>query len=41
MTDHPKRPVATLDMAKAEFEASWRQWLAWTKLREWSDEATN
>jgi hypothetical protein len=26
--------VATLEMAKAEFEASWRQWLAWAKLEE-------
>ena len=26
--------VATLDVAKAEFEASWRQWLAWAKLGE-------
>jgi hypothetical protein len=26
--------VATLDVAKAEFEASWRQSLAWAKLRE-------
>jgi len=24
--------VATLEAAKAEFEASWRQWLAWAKL---------
>jgi hypothetical protein len=26
--------VATLEAAKAEFEASWRQWLAWAKLKE-------
>ena len=26
--------VATLEAAKAEFEASWRQWLAWAKLEE-------
>jgi hypothetical protein len=26
--------VATLELAKAEFEASWRQWLEWAKLRE-------
>jgi hypothetical protein len=26
--------VATLEAAKAEFEASWRQWLAWAKLSE-------
>jgi hypothetical protein len=26
--------VPTLEMAKAEFEASWRQWLAWAKLGE-------
>ena len=26
--------AATLEAAKAEFEASWRQWLAWVKLRE-------
>jgi predicted lipoprotein len=25
---------ATLEAAKAEFEASWRQWLAWAKLEE-------
>ena len=24
----------TLDEAKAQFEAAWRQWLAWAKLRE-------
>jgi hypothetical protein len=24
----------TLDEAKAQFEAVWRQWLAWAKLRE-------
>jgi hypothetical protein len=24
--------VATLEAAKVEFEASWRQWLAWVKL---------
>jgi hypothetical protein len=26
--------AATLDEAKAQFEAAWRQWLAWAKLRE-------
>jgi hypothetical protein len=26
--------VATLEAAMAEFEASWRQWLAWAKLGE-------
>ena len=26
--------VPTLDEAKAQFEASWRRWLAWTNLRE-------
>jgi hypothetical protein len=26
--------LATLEAAKAEFEASWRQWLAWAKLGE-------
>ena len=26
--------VATLEAAKAEFEESWRQWLAWAKLGE-------
>ena len=26
--------VATLEMAKAEFEASWKQWKAWAKLEE-------
>jgi hypothetical protein len=26
--------VATLEAAKAEFEASWRQWMAWAKLGE-------
>jgi hypothetical protein len=35
--------VATLEAAKAEFEASWRQWLAWAKLGEveLNDEAAN
>jgi hypothetical protein len=28
--------VATLEAAKAEFEASWRQWLAWAELQEMS-----
>ena len=30
--------VATLDEAKAEFEASWKQWKAWGKMEEtqWS-----
>ena len=26
--------VLTLDEAKAQFEAAWRLWLAWAKLRE-------
>ena len=26
--------VATLEVAKAEFEASWKQWKAWAKLEE-------
>jgi hypothetical protein len=26
--------VPTFDAAKAEFEVSWRQWLAWAKLAE-------
>ena len=26
--------VPTLDEAKAQFEAAWRQWLAWAALRE-------
>jgi hypothetical protein len=26
--------VATLELAKAEFEASWKQWKAWAKLEE-------
>ena len=26
--------VATLEAAKVEFEATWRQWLAWAKLGE-------
>jgi hypothetical protein len=26
--------VATLEIAKAEFEASWKQWKAWAKLEE-------
>ena len=26
--------VATLDEAKAEFEASWKQWKAWAELEE-------
>jgi len=35
--------VATLETAKAEFEATWRQWLAWAKLgeKEWMDVAAN
>jgi hypothetical protein len=24
--------VATLEVAKAEFEASWKQWKAWAKM---------
>jgi hypothetical protein len=30
MNDH----ATTLEEAKAQFEAAWRQWLAWAKLRE-------
>jgi hypothetical protein len=26
--------AATLDEAKAQFEATWRRWLAWAKLGE-------
>jgi len=26
--------VATLEAAKVEFEATWRQWLAWVELGE-------
>ena len=26
--------AATLDEAEAQFEAAWRQWLAWAQLRE-------
>ena len=26
--------VATLEVAKSEFEASWKQWKAWAKLEE-------
>ena len=26
--------VATLEVAKAEFEASWKQWKAWAKMEE-------
>jgi hypothetical protein len=26
--------VATLDIAKAEFEASWKQWKSWAKMEE-------
>jgi hypothetical protein len=29
--------VATLDQAKAEFEASWKQWKAWAGMEERSD----
>ena len=28
--------AATLEAAKAQFEASWRQWLEWAMLRELS-----
>jgi hypothetical protein len=28
--------ASTLEAAKAEFEASWRKWLAWAKLSELS-----
>jgi hypothetical protein len=31
--------VATLEAAKAEFEASWKQWKAWAKMEEVSDES--
>ena len=31
--------VATLEVAKAEFEASWKQWKAWAKMEEVSDES--
>ena len=31
---HTNGHAATLDEAKAQFEAAWRQWLAWAKLRE-------
>jgi hypothetical protein len=35
---HPESPrisnqVATLEVAKAEFEASWKQWKAWARLK--------
>ncbi len=30
--------VATLDEAKAEFEASWKQWKAWARLEEVSQD---
>ena len=30
---HLKR-MATLDQAKAEFEASWKQWKAWAGMKE-------
>ena len=30
----PNGHAATLDEAKAQFESTWRQWLAWAKLRE-------
>ena len=35
--------VTTLETAKAEFEATWRKWLAWAKLgeKEWRDVAAN
>jgi hypothetical protein len=26
--------VATLEIAKAEFEASWKQWKTWAKIEE-------
>ena len=29
-----RRPRTTLEDAKDQFEAAWRQWLAWAKLRE-------
>jgi hypothetical protein len=40
---HTDNRVATLEAAKAEFEASWQQWLAWAKLSEMEqrDEAAN
>jgi hypothetical protein len=31
---HTNGHAATLDEAKAQFESTWRQWLAWAKLRE-------
>jgi hypothetical protein len=31
---HMNGDAATLDEAKAQFEAAWRQWLAWAKLQE-------
>ena len=33
-TLRPSNHVATLDEAKAEFEASWTQWKAWAKMEE-------
>ena len=32
--------VATLDEAKAEFEASWKQWKAWAKMGRYRDDRT-
>jgi hypothetical protein len=31
---HTNGLAPTLEAAKAEFEANWRQWLQWAKLRE-------
>ena len=31
---HEREKVATLDEAKKQFEAAWRRWLEWAKLRE-------
>jgi hypothetical protein len=31
---HTNGRAPTLEAAKAEFEANWRQWLQWAKLRE-------
>jgi hypothetical protein len=33
---HMNGDAATLAVAKAQFEAAWRQWLAWAKLQEMS-----
>jgi hypothetical protein len=36
---HINGRAPTLEAAKAEFEANWRQWLQWAKLRELSEMA--